>query len=317
MNKLVSLNGLLFVCCNKGVYVLDPTKPERIELLKGTAAADVLDVCSDQLGNYWMATSSGALMVNAQGARKFDYSNGLTSSQVTFVFADRENNIWFSTGRGEGVFMYNNPGYLQVNAESGLRSTSVMSLCSGNQRTTWIGSSGDGVYRADSSLRKVDVSTDGREAKSIMACHFAKNALWVASSDKGLWKYAEGRVKNFTTANSALHSNFLWSLYEDSKENLWIGTQDGVSVYTHRRFIKMDEVRNLTFSFLEIGADSMLCGTYHGIALLTNGLNHFKSKHAILHEVSCNCMVKVGNEVWIGTDDNGILIWNFVTDGLR
>jgi len=66
----------------------------------------------------------------------------------------------------------------------------------------------------------------GQEIRSMTVS--AAGVLWVGTT-RGLIKYAEGR-QTLYTGTHGLRDDFVWAVMEDREGNLWIGTNDGVSL---------------------------------------------------------------------------------------
>lgn len=59
--------------------------------------------------------------------------------------------------------------------------------------------------------------------------------LWFSSNGGGVYHYDGKTVKNYTEKNG-LSSNQVFSIVADHKNNLWFGTQNGLSKYNRKRF---------------------------------------------------------------------------------
>jgi len=70
--------------------------------------------------------------------------------------------------------------------------------------------------------------------------------LWIASLGSGLIRYNAGQSRSYTTQDG-LPSNYLRALAQDSRGNLWIGTDKGLAILKDGR-ISHYAVRN---NFLE------------------------------------------------------------------
>ena len=59
--------------------------------------------------------------------------------------------------------------------------------------------------------------------------------LWLATRGGGIAKFDGANFKVFTTQDG-LVNNFASAIFHDSKENIWVGTSNGVSLYNGIRF---------------------------------------------------------------------------------
>jgi ligand-binding sensor domain-containing protein len=57
-----------------------------------------------------------------------------------------------------------------------------------------------------------------------------KNNIWAATHGNGVFKCSDDSVRNISTANGLL-SNYAYSIFADSEDNIWIGHERGFSRY--------------------------------------------------------------------------------------
>lgn len=166
-------------------------------------------------------------------------------------------------------------------------------------------------------IKKIHISADG--------------LLWLGT-DNGLYIYNpqkdsyEHIVHSSTNANS-LTNNIIWAIFEDNEQNIWLGTESGISLYYNSQIIE-------TYSWSTlVGADEgndILC-TYHdshgyywwggnnGLAYYNPAKNKslwFKmnqGKHSISHNRVRWIYEDWDNDLWIATD-GGINKFNYATD---
>src|SRR5262249_47359585 len=66
------------------------------------------------------------------------------------------------------------------------------------------------------------------ETLDVAALHRDRSgALWIGTTDKGVYRLYGNRVDHFDSANG-LSSNVVWNFAEDREGNLWIVTNSGV-----------------------------------------------------------------------------------------
>lgn len=116
----------------------------------------------------------------------------------------------------------------------------IMSFCSSQDGGTWVGTWSGGLCK---------IYPDGRTLKyrmkpfinaPIVTILEEERRLWVGSRGNGLYRvdldrseilrveqYRQDKVPN------SISSNFISSLFMDSKKRIWIGTEDGLNQYNH------------------------------------------------------------------------------------
>jgi signal transduction histidine kinase/DNA-binding response OmpR family regulator/ligand-binding sensor domain-containing protein len=200
----------------------------------------------------------------------------------------------------------------------------------------WIGTA-NGLARYDG--KNFYCYRELSSASIIFLLYDSRNILWVAS-DKGLFKYnrltnffeliIQGYVTKVQEDNGGIYfillsnihkieGNKILNIYKGneiadfcfSKEGIWLGkNNDGICLLSRESgFTKITAsyLQNKSVSTITKIDDTLLVGCYNGqlYSLPGNGKlmlieisNHYYFKK----------MVKVGQEIWLGTDGNGIII---------
>lgn len=149
-----------------------------------------------------------------------------------------------------------------------------------------------------------------------------KGFIWFATED-GLDKYNGYNFivyKNILHDSNSISDNFIWTIYEDKEENLWIGTNSGGLCKfdrEHENFttFKNDPknpnslVLNNVRAISEDSFGNIWIGTENGLDKLdkkTNKFIHFKHNPENENSLSNNVVLSLLNDnegkLWIGTD---------------
>ena len=142
------------------------------------------------------------------------------------------------------------------------------------------------VFTAQTKLIKTQGSTN--KGNSVhRSLQDRKWNLWFATTSEGVYRYDGKSFTNFTTKNG-LNSNATYSILEDKKGNIWIGTDSGLSHYDGKNFTNIP----LSFTYANYLYPS---------ALPNNKLftNNFVT--SILEDKS--------GKLWFGTD-NGVYCYD-------
>lgn len=133
--------------------------------------------------------------------------------------------------------------------------------------------------------------------------------LWIGFKGSGLACYARGQFQLWTTAEGLPH-NFVRTIYDDSKGNVWIGTEDGLARWHKGQFTIWRKADGLPDNRIwEVGGDqkgNVWLGTAAGLTRFHAGQFHTFSRE--LPDRWIYSLVEDHNGVlWAGTAQGGVL----------
>jgi ligand-binding sensor domain-containing protein len=163
--------------------------------------------CSGQSSTGFPNNSVGDLKSIPVGKPKLIKTQG--SNQYNNIYCglkDKEGNLWFGTS-GEGVYRYDGKLFTQFTIKDGLNSNSVYCILQDKNGNVWLGTS-EGLCRYNGETI-ISVPIHGNFMPPI-----ENNDYYTATSKK----------------------NTVWSMLNDKKGNIWIGTGDGVYCYDGKKF---------------------------------------------------------------------------------
>ncbi|MGD0348516.1 MAG: two-component regulator propeller domain-containing protein [Terracidiphilus sp.] len=126
-------------------------------------------------------------------------------------------------------------------ASDGLPEQTVQAFAQTRDGYLWIGTSGglvrfDGVHFAVFDRQ----NTPALHENSIFCLMVSRDgALWIGTEGGGLARYAQGQFRSWT-AREGLSNDFVRSLAEDAKGNIWAGTDNGLLRLDGGRFVRVD-----------------------------------------------------------------------------
>lgn len=245
---------------NAGVGVYDNLydKFNHIESLHNNANSlqigSVTAITKDQSGNFWVGLDGGGIDVFNPKTNQFTHINssankvfsGLTNDYIESLFIDSKQNIWAGSWN-KGLFLLkkgskNFVNYTIKNTNGDLSSDNVISITEDSEGTIWFASWDKGVHSYNPNTNKFIHHKSHPFLKNGLSDSYArkvlidkKNNLWVATTDKGLFKIKKLKNGNFSIVSMAVRmskefnnyatANHVLALCEGSNGLIWIGTR--------------------------------------------------------------------------------------------
>ena len=246
---------------------------KRFSVEEGLPRSGAYCLLEDSRGFLWVGTEGrGLARFDGRVFKTYTTSNGLSSNTIRCLFEDADGNIWLGTD-GSGLDRFDGSQFQHFNTENGLSSNYVRSILQDDGGSIWVGTFGGGINRlsfgGDSLQVSVFDESSGLPNDRVRAAlKTSDGTLWFGT-DKGLCRTENGADWQCFSEKDGLLSSQVLVLYEDALQNLWVGTQLGVSVlegsgftsYTSEDGLIHDRVRAITQDHL----GNMWFGTQAGV----------------------------------------------------
>ena len=266
---------------------------------------------------------------------------------VNKIVQDREGFLWFGTE--QGLFKYdgyNIKKFVTGSDNKNISNNIVMDIVEDDKGNLWISTYAGGLNKYDplkNSFKKfkrdVNANINISLADNLWDIEKSNSTdLWIGSRD-WLYKFnvnTENYQRLWPNSTPPLDvNNNIWSVLEDSKGNLWLGTLGG-GVYhynpsTHHIIQYQhdpDNPQSLSHSFVRTIIEDELGNIWVGT---DNGLNIFDSKKKLFkryHHSPDDKLSLSGNEInrlyedsagriWVGTYGTGLNLYDRTTDSFR
>ncbi|MBW8051243.1 MAG: hypothetical protein FVQ77_13060 [Cytophagales bacterium] len=235
---------------------------------------NIRSVLEDHNSDIWFTYRGGIskLVQNDQNGtieiEHFSSELRLTNEFVTCILEDKNNNLWFGCER-LGVFILQGNSFLNISTDDGIIDNSVRTIYEDSNGNIWLGTDGYGISRLQlgalqsplrETVRKRELKVENFTEENGLANSFIHRIL--QDHQGNMWFATNGGISVLTgqttlsdqtgksepifksyTTKDGLGSNVVFSILEDTKNNLWFATEGGLSRYdgiAFQNFTKKD-----------------------------------------------------------------------------
>ncbi|MCA1930535.1 two-component regulator propeller domain-containing protein, partial [Rheinheimera sp.] len=227
---------------------------------------------------------------------------GLPHNTINSISQTPDGYLWFATW--EGVARYNGREFKVFGREqqTGLPDSGIRALHLDPKGRLLLGGSRGGVaLLEDQQWRPVDpVSSLVNEVRGD-----AKGQLWVGTEGGGLFCLQTDGTRQQWTRHHGLPSNTIYSLFNDDKDGLWVGTAEGLVHLQQGKLNPVPQSPKIPVFALANYNNSLYLGTERG--LYQRQGNDFVLVQAELQQTAISrLLVDHQGDLWIGTVEEGI-----------
>lgn len=287
---LPTLFLLVWVTClhaaQKPTYYLNPEKSftqysyDNWTSSNGLPTNSLLQLYQDSDGYLWMTGYSGLIRFDGLDFKVFNTRNTpeFKSNVIRNIVEDKDGALWLST-QGNGLVAYKNGKFVVHGKEQGLMHL-YRGLLADDKGRIWSASPEQGWFffekdkfnfiNYSSSLKNIEV-------RSIVQGN--KGEIWFATLGEGLFKYENDELVSYKTADGLI-DNWVYSLYVDANNTLWVGTGKGLCQYNGHQFVEVLPELNFTIN-------KLLTDRYGNLWIAsTNGLYRYDLNAKVLEHFS-------------------------------
>ena len=198
----------------------------------GTIDNSFFDIEITKDGVFWFASANnGIIKYDGKKFTKITEVDGITLKRILTIFQDSKGNLWFGTN-GQGVIKYDGKSFSRFGHRTGLFAKNIMGIHEDFEHNLWFGSVREGFFKYDGKNITNYNEKNGNKTNYIRCFATINNIMWVGTATAGICRIEQNNSEikyHYIDEESGLNSNNVYILYSDSKDNLWVGTEKGVS----------------------------------------------------------------------------------------
>jgi two-component sensor histidine kinase/ligand-binding sensor domain-containing protein len=291
----------------KEFYIIKITGPShyQVNILKVDSIStplntEVSSVHFDKRNQMWIASENkGIIKIESNTYSHFDQHSGLSVENIKNIYEDASGNLWFGTSGG-GLIRFSNQAFAYFDNLEGFNSPDIFAINADKNNNIWIGTQLHGVYKFDGK-RTIHVPLFANDE---VRCIYtdSKGITWFGSTS-GIQLY---NGKNFSRFTPGTNLKNVRAVFEDSKNNIWIGTKgNGIHVFGSGSLKKLEDAHDNAYSFAEDKDGNIWIGTGAGIYLYNDGkrIKHYSTSDGICNSYAGSMVKDKFGNIWVGTDN--------------
>ncbi len=297
MRDIALFDEDLWIGTHNGLYVMDLGSGKETEVKENAldpfslSDNSLYTIYRDYEGHAWIGTMFGGVDFMSSNPFRFNVfgrETGLSSMRIRGLAVDNAGKIWIGTENNGLNVLDPQTGSVTHPVASPAGSSGVMHFVESSGDDVYIGYTHAGVWNVSAAGKTVSVmpidDIDGTDDSGYCYMRDSSGTEWIGFGG-ALTRRAPGEGKFAKVEETG--SDWIFSLFEDSKHNIWIGTMgNGLWKYTP----STKEFKNYTYDDGEIKP---------------NGLRS--------NSISSLMEDSKGN-LWISTDRGGLSRYNSATD---
>lgn len=197
-----------------------------VEDLIGTLSNNIQDAIEYPKGSgqVWLATTGDGVVRYHNGTiRRYGPSDGLPSPYTRYWYVDRDDRLW-TTGFN-GISWLDGDRFKPLRTVKGEVDREINVIIQDHEGNYWTGSPSLGLIRLRPSyITMLDRKSGLMEEKMLSMTRLKDGRTVFGTNCGGLYEW-DGSKSVYSSLNSSLVNLCTWSVFEDSRRRLWVGSR--------------------------------------------------------------------------------------------
>ena len=291
---------------SNGLWRLERDKASQILIGNDDPGHSILAMSADASGRLWVGTETGLSRIEPTNVRLVQ-SPAAAVDQETFGYSPKGNVLLVNSQVYRLDTTEPQPVHFQLPGSPKI----LLNALYASDRSVWLGTSGNGVFRLDNDGHTTQYSSysrlkiNGDFPRGIV--EGVNGDIWIATAF-GLNRIGRNRLEQFGLLNGLPNRN-VRALLRDRNGCMWVGTNGGPAVFCGEHFIENRATKTLggeeISAMTEDSTGTMWIGTRnHGIyAYREPYLRHFSTSDGLLSNFICGLAADKAGTLWISSPE--------------
>ncbi|MEW5799868.1 MAG: two-component regulator propeller domain-containing protein [Bacteroidota bacterium] len=262
----------------------------------------------ERSGQLWFATTGDGVVRYADGTvRKYTTADGLQSNFVHYLYVDRSGNLWAEIYNGIGKLIGDR--FVPLRMIQGEKENEFNTILHDREGNYWIGAPSKGLCR----LRHATIGTidnkDGLlEGKTLSLMRRKDGTFLFGTNCGGIYEW-DGKRAIYSPLNAQLLNLCVWSIFEDSNMQLWIGSRILTRFdQAYNNKVVFDSVQGFNgldiFAITEDSKKNVWIGCLNGLYVYNGkGFRQYTKEDGLISVDVRTLYEDKSGTMWIGTTD--------------
>jgi ligand-binding sensor domain-containing protein/AraC-like DNA-binding protein len=303
------------------LWALDSDRPveqylvDSWQISDGIPSDEIRSIAQTPDGYLWIATSKSLVRFDGLKFSIIGFTQkDLTVPQKTIIpdtlCVDEEGTLWIGSAAGLTSYRHKTGQFKTYTAADGITNDSIRSIKDDVKGNLWISFHSSYLDRFTNGKFTAFNPSHGLEGNKINSIIERINGnLLFSTRETGVFTYKD--EKFFKYPIKGLENLQIITMYEDTKAELWIGTNNGLFRVTDKNVLKYTAVHGLSHDFITyITEDSnrnLWVGTLKGLNRIKKRPDNAIGLESLLKPFMIRCLYEDKEKsLWIGTEGSGI-----------
>lgn len=266
------------------IFNLRNNSIQYITTQNGLSGNTIKSLTPDHNGNLWIGTYQGGLSVYSLKSKSIvkvykhnaQDTGSLSDNKVWFSMVDSKGNLWVGTDKGLDQFGKTDNRFIHFNRH--LINRAVDWVAEDSDHDLWIAANPN-IFLYNPKTKSIHSFAIPSRSKAFLQDHSGR--IWLGTKSNGLILVDKQTLKIIGSygEKEGIANNCVFSILEDTKNTLWIGTANGMSRFMpeSRRFKNYDKddgTRITTYNYnayFKLSTGEFVFGGFNGLVIFNPG----------------------------------------------